>query len=84
VVDPERDAGDEVVAATVCLRSLGEAGAPDEAIDGLIWIAGYPNRALSTGKLAHDPAYRDVLAGHRRFSGLEARLEEVERAAQIH
>ena len=83
-VDPERDGLDEVTAATLCLQQLGAAGAPDEAIDGLIRIADRPNRDLSSGRLAHVPAYRDVLGDHPRFPEFQAKLQEVERAAQGH
>ena len=84
LVDPEHDALDYVITATICLQQLGAAGAPDEAIDGLIRIADRPNRDLSSGWLEHWPAYRDVLGDHPRFPELEAKLQEVERAAQGH
>ncbi|MEJ2482902.1 MAG: tetratricopeptide repeat protein [Gemmatimonadota bacterium] len=82
IVTPEGDAVDGIRIATRCLKLLAEAGAPDAAIDGLIRIAAYPNPELSSGRLAHDPVFRDVLAGRARFSELEARLEEVERVAR--
>jgi len=84
IVDPELDALDDVTAATLCLAQLGEAGAPDEAIDGLIRIAERPNRDLSSGRLEHAPAFRDALGDHPRFPELEAKLQEMERAAQRH
>ena len=84
IVDPEHDALDDVNATTLCLAQLGEAGDRDEAIDGLIRIANRPNRDLSSGRLAHAPAFRDVLGDHPRFPELEAKLQEVERAAQGH
>jgi len=82
LVDPENDALDDVAVATLCLVLLGEAGDRDAAIDGLIRIADRPNRDLSSGWLAHGPAYRDVLGDHPRFPELEAKLRDVERAAQ--
>ena len=78
------DEVDGTTTATLCLNVLGAAGFPDEAIEGLIRIAEYPGRDLSSGLLAHQPAYRDVLGDHPRFPELEAKLREVERAAQAY
>jgi TolB-like protein len=79
--DPSNDQVDGTVITTICLWTLAAAGAPAEAIDGLIEIADYPNRDLSVGRLEHASWYRMYLSEQPRYPELVEKLEAIERAA---
>ncbi len=78
---PSNDQVDGTVVTTLCLWTLAAAGAPAEAIDGLIEIADYPNRDLSVGRLEHVSWYRRYLSEQPRYPELVEKLEATERAA---
>ncbi len=79
--DPRKDQVDGTIMSTYCLWTLAAAGAPDEAIDGLLEIAEFPNRDLTVGRLEHVSWYQRFLGESPRFPELTARLREVERRA---
>lgn len=79
--DPRKDQVEGTIMSTYCLWTLAAAGAPDEAIDGLLEIAPYPNRDLTVGRLEHVSWFQRYLGENPRFPELMAKLREVERQA---